>query len=174
MPPRRKKAFDWFHSEARKLLDYDIRKGVVKREMSVDTVFDMRPQYAAAGRDLEEARRLFDGRLDSAFIRSDEETNRAAGEMAALQQDRTTHPRPALDAHGNPQWEGSPAQAFMRTDIKNKRHIGLNQSQFRMTRPEYQVYDAQYIGRKISQEDRKQKWINNYPNRIKAIPPNYP
>jgi hypothetical protein len=174
MPPRRKKPFDWYHSEARKILAFDIRKGAVKREMSVDTVFNMRPQYAAAGKDEQEARELFEGRLDDEFRRADELTQKAAVEMAALQQDRATHPRPALDAFGRPQWEGSPAQALMRSDIKAKKHIGKTQKQFCMTRPEYQVYDAQYIGQKISQEDRKQKWIENYPKRIKSLPSDYP
>jgi len=122
MPPRRKKPFDWYHSEARKILAFDIRKGAVKREMSVDTVFNMRPQYAAAGKDEQEARELFEGRLDDEFRRADELTQKAAVEMAALQQDRATHPRPALDAFGRPQWEGSPAQALMRSDIKAKNH----------------------------------------------------
>ena len=83
-----------------------------------------------------------------------------------------THPRPAMFA-GVPQWEGSEAQRLLKEDVAAGNHVGKTPTQFRLTRPEYQVYNAAFIGGHIKQEVKRRKFIANYPNRIKSLPANH-
>jgi len=169
------KAKAWQSSDGKKLLDRAIRKGQVTQNMTKDQIFNLyHPQFEECGKTPAEAYRLFDGRLASAFLRATEDRNRAEEDLAALRHDRATHPFPQLDAKGRPQWEGSLAQISMRQDVKNGVLHGMTQSQIRMSRPEYQIFDAETIGQHKSQEERKQKWFANRKDRIKSIPPSYP
>jgi len=173
MAPRKKKAQAWVSSEGKKLLERDIRKKFVTVEMPVDAVYNMhRAEYDECGVSPAEARRLFDGRLKAAFKRGSMMKKRSEEEALALKSDRLTHPRPLLDAHGTPQWEGSIAQKYMKQDIAHKLHLGKTSAEFCMTRPEYQVYGVERIGKKIEQEVKLRKWKENYPQRIKSLPTN--
>jgi len=172
MAPRQKKVQAWVSSEGKKLLDRDVRKGRVTRATNEIEAYNMHPaEYDICGSTPAEARRLFAGRLESALTRGEVNSNRSAQESVAYQQDRAVHPRPALDFHGTPQWEGSEAQKRMREDVKNKVHESLNASQLQASRPEYADYSAQQIGQHASQEARLQKWKKYYPKRIKSLPP---
>ena len=174
MPPKKKKG--WVSSEGKKLLDRDIRKGVVTTNMSKEEVFNMhREEYEEVGKTPEEAYRHFDGRLKRAFERSGQDSTRAARENTALQQDRLTHPRPAMFA-GAPQWVGSEAERLLKEDVaagKDGKDEGKTPTQFRLTRPEYQVYSAEFIRGHIKQEINLRKWKEHYQGRIQSIPANH-
>ena len=171
MPPKKKKG--WVSSEGKKLLERDIRKGVVTTNMSTEEVFNMhREEYEEIGKTPQEARRLFDGRLQRAFVKGGQDSTRAARENAAFQQDRLTHPRPAMFA-GAPQWEGSEAQRLLKEDVAAGKDQGKTPTQFRLTRPEYQVYSAEFIRGHIKQELNLRKWKEHYPGRIQSIPANH-
>jgi len=171
MPPKKKKG--WVSSEGKKLLERDIRKGVVTTDMSLQEIFDMhREEYEQVGKTPQEAFRLFEGRVKRAFVRGGQDSSRSAVEAAALQQDRLTHPRPAMFA-GAPQWPGSEAERLLKEDVGAGKHVGKTPTQFRLTRPEYQVYSAAFIGGHIKQEVKLRKWKENYPGRIQSIPANH-
>jgi hypothetical protein len=163
----------WISSEGRKLLDFDIRKKKVNRDMSLEQIYNMHcEEYEKCGANPQEAFRLFEGCLKSAFQQADKDTNRAAREFAALQQDGLTHPHPATNLHGSPQWEGSVAQGLMKQDVAAELHLGKTPTQFRLTRQEYQAWSVGEIGGHMKQEEKLQKWKKNYPGRMKSIPYN--
>ena len=170
MPPKKK---GWVSSEGKKLLERDIRKGDVTPAMSMEEIFNMhREEYEEIGKTPQEARRLFDGRVKRAFAVGGQHSTRAAVEAAALQQDRLTHPRPAMFA-GAPQWEGSEAQRLLKEDVAAGKDEGKTPTQFRLTRPEYQVYSAEFIRGHIKQELNLRKWNENRPGRIQSLPANH-
>jgi len=172
MPPKKKKG--WRSSEGRKLLERDIRKGDVTTDMGLQEIFNMhREEYEKVGKTPEEAHRLFEGRVKRAFERGGEDSSRSARENVAFQQDRLTHPRPAVDASGAPQWPGSEAERLLKQDVAAGNHEGKTPTQFRLTRPEYQVYTPAFIGGHIKQEVKLRKWKENYPGRIQSIPANH-
>jgi len=165
----------WESSDGKKLLDRAIRKGEVTQAMTKLEIFNLYcAQFEECASTPAESYRLFDSHLASAFARATQDRARAAVEWEAYLQDRTTHPHPVLNAHGRPQWEGSPAQKAMKQDVKNGTLHGMTQSQIRASRTEYQVFTADEIGQHKSQEERKQKWFANRKDRIKSIPPSYP
>jgi len=168
------KAQAWRSSQGKKLLEYDIRKGRVTRMMDLEAVYNMhRAEFEICGSSPAEAFCLFEGRLEAAFKRRAENTSRSAAENAAFQQDRLTHPRPATNFRGSPQWEGSAAQRLMKQDITAGLHLGKTPTEFRMTRPEYQQFLVVEIGGHLKQEIKLRKWKENYPGRIKSIPPKH-
>ena len=171
--PREKKVPGWRGSEGKKLLDRDIRKGAATRGMSMEAIFDMhREVYEQYGKTPEEAFRLFEGRVTRAFASGGRESSRAAVEATALQQDRVTHPRPAMFA-GAPQWAGSEAQRLLKEDVAAGNHEGKTPTEFRSTRPEYQVYSSTFIGNHVKQEIKLRKWNENRPGRIQSLPANH-
>ena len=174
MPPKKKKVPRWTgNCEGKKLLDRDVRKGAVTQHMSLQAIYDMhREEYEKYGETPEEAFRLFKGRVARAFASGTRDSNRSAVEAAALQQDRLTHPRPAMFA-GAPQWEGSEAQRLMKEDVAAGKDEGKTPTQFRLTRPEYQVYTSTFIGGHMKQEVKLRKWNENRPGRIQSLPANH-
>jgi hypothetical protein len=174
MPPKKKKVPAWsLASEGKKLLDRDIRKGFVTQGMSLEEIYSMhQEEYEKYGKNPEDAFRLFKGRVKGAFAQGGRASARSAVEAAALQQDRLTHPRPAMFA-GLPQWEESEAQRLLKEDVAAGKHEGKTPTEFRSTRPEYQVYSSTFIGGHVNQEVKLRKWKENYPKRIKSIPANH-
>lgn len=151
MPPKKKKAPAWVSSKGRSLLERDIRHGLITADMNWEDVFEMRPEFAVGENDAE-ARRLFEKRLKDALKRGQEKQSRADQELVALVIDRTTNPRPAIDARGRPQWEGSLAQTLLKQDVAAGVHVGKTPTQYHATRPEYTAFPVPYIGKKVDQE----------------------
>ena len=130
MPPKKKKVPAWsLACEGKKLLDRDIRKGFVTQGMSLEEIYSMhQEEYEKYGETPQEAFRLFKGRVKGAFEQGGRKSARSAVEAAALQQDRMTHPRPAMFA-GVPQWEGSEAQHLLKEDVAAGNHVGKTPTQ---------------------------------------------
>ena len=142
--------------------------------MSLQAIYNLHcEEYEKYGKDPEDAFRLFKGRVKDSFEQGGRASARSALEAAAaLQQDRMTHPHPAMFA-GAPQWEGSEAQCLLKEDVGAAKHEGKTPTEFRLTRPEYQVYTAAFIGGHVKQEVKVRKWKENYPGRIGSLPANH-
>jgi hypothetical protein len=138
MPTKKKptKEDSWLHSEGKKLLIDDIRKGRITEQMDWKTVFHRRPEFSV-GKDETEARHLFEGRLKSVRATIAKKDERATTELALLLEDRNVCPAPTHNHRGEPRWEGSVTQQLLKDDVKNKKHVGVKPSVFYMTRPEY-------------------------------------
>jgi len=70
------------------------------------------------------------------------------------------HPRPTHNYKGEPRWEGSVVERFLKQDLANGRHVGLFPHQFRMLRPCYQEYELQTIRAHVDQEKRLWNYHN--------------
>jgi hypothetical protein len=158
MVPR---ATTWRYSEARRLLEQDLRSGVIPLDghaMSVEECYTQRPEFS----DFEFesfARRLHALRKQCAA-----KTNRSVADTAALAHDRVIAER-QIAAGGIIrllQWDGSEAERLLKLDIANDLHINLTPKNFHRSRPEYQVFSLKVFRGYIHQELKRRKFITSY------------
>lgn len=164
MPKKKKKVENWRTSKGRELLLADVRSGTIHADMDDEEAFQSRPEFAV-GESLEEAKRLFEGRLKSARGIIGRKNTRASSELALLREDRKVHPPPPTNHRGEPRWEGSVAQKLLKQDVAEKKHVGMKPSEFHQTRPEYQAYPPKVIKGHVEQEVRLQKFLFQYRGR---------
>lgn len=168
---RPKKLRVWRSSDGRKLLAKDLRDGTIPPDMPFDTAFFTRPEFCvydpSLGHTEADALRLFESRIDAARERLAAKRTRAQEENEAMLQDRQIYPRPQYSsASGEPQWEGSEAQAWLKQDIAQGLQKTMSRMQFYNSRDAYKVFKQQTIVQHIYQEERLIKFIND-PNRRK-------
>jgi len=83
---------------------------------------------------------------------------RCQNDLEAFNNAVQNHPTPALNHRGEPQWNGSDAQRFLTQDLKDGNNAGLYPEEFRLERPEYQVYSLVTFRDHIYQEQRLVKF----------------
>jgi len=132
----RKKKDTWEHSKGRKLLRNDIRAGIVVEGTPWQTVFRRRPEFAF-GKEEAKAKRLFEGRLEAAFECVKRKRERAAAELVLHEQDRLVCPKQETMCSGEPRWEGSAAQAFLKRDVAEGKHETMTPKEFFLSRAEH-------------------------------------
>jgi len=158
------KAPSWTKSDGRKLLLEDLRANRIPPHITWVQIFQARPEFNV-GVSYAEALRLFKGRLERARKKVQEQKSRAETELELMQQDRVTHPRPATNHRGEPQWEGSDAQKLLKADIKNGVLATMTKTQFYLSRPEYRALPKAILVGHIDQEVRYVKFSTQYRSR---------
>ncbi|CAB9521120.1 hypothetical protein SEMRO_1166_G248240.1 [Seminavis robusta] len=103
----------------------------------------------------------FATRLSSlrAIVKRDQ--GRAASDRKALEKAMKNHPVPELNHRGEPQWNGSLAQALLQQDMVEGKHETIRPSELWETRPEYkEAFSRKNDFRwKIRQEIRTKKYL---------------
>ena len=107
----------------------------------------------------------FPGKLKSLFNTWTEDTKKAVFDEKAFAHDMKLFPPKDINSRGEPRWEGSKAEAFLREDIAAGKHKANNikPKDFQKTRPEYLEHDKDHFRDHIYQEDRRIRY-NNYLN----------
>jgi hypothetical protein len=137
MPPKKKKnPVNWLGSQGRAFLLKDIADGTITDGMKWRTVFGTRPEFEV-GDTREEALRLFKGRLAAARKKIAEKKTRADREYSFLQQDLLVQPAPTRTHRGEPRWNDSAAQEFLKDDVKKGKIFTMTRTEFYNSRPEY-------------------------------------
>lgn len=155
----------WISSEGRRLLFRDIRKGVITKEMSWEDVFFMREEFAV-GDTPDEAYRLFQGRLASAFKIAEERDKRQSSELDMLRQDRQIYPVPKTNQFGERRWDGSAAQTQLKKDVDDGLHLNTNKHAFYSLHPDvYKAFKVDTIWAHVEQEVRLRKFKKQYGHR---------
>jgi len=129
--------------------------------MDWEEAFEYRPEFAV-GETPEEAKRLFKGRLYACRKLVKENKGRAATELELLRQDRAALPPSSHNHRGEPRWEGSLAQFFLKQDVKNKHHETMSRNDFYDSCTEYAAFLKTTISKHIDQEVRYQKFLAQY------------
>lgn len=158
MAPKKKKKDDWLHSEGRKILFEDLRTGKIPldyRQMSSADAFQLHPEFAE-----HDGANKFPGRLSRARTNVKNKKGVGETEMALLAADRLVCPKPTHNHRGEPRWEGSAAEAFLKQDVKKNKHELMTPKEFYNSRPEYKAWSLKVIRKHIQQEVRLIKWIN--------------
>lgn len=79
---------------------------------------------------------------------------------------KENHPTPKFNSRGEPQWNGSAAQRFLKELIAKKEHVGKEPGDIWGKRPEFKVYSKQTFRDHIYQEERLLKF-RNYVEQLK-------
>jgi hypothetical protein len=148
----------WKKSKTKALLVEDILSGAIPNTMHWKDVLVLRPEYDAS------LRRLFASRLKTLRDQINRSKMSADVEEAALAHDRALFPAPTHNYRGEPRWDESQTQFLLKQDVANLVHATLSPKDFRMTRPEYQLYPLKVFREHIYQEVRFVKfckWRND-------------
>lgn len=141
----------------------DVKSGLIPDDMDWQTAFEIRPEFEVYGVNPAEARRLFEGRLAAARKRHDKKADRAEQEEQLLDADLVTHPTQPTNSNGRPRWDNSTAQALLKKDVDNGKHLGVKPMDFYKSRPEYynNFTHAEIVGH-LKQEVRTRKFLHQY------------
>lgn len=103
---------------------------------------------------------LFRSRLLGLREQISRDKTRAVADKISLKKAIRKHPVPPLNQRGQPQWNGSVAQALPQCDMHLGRHLEMDPSELRMKRFEYQAATSVDQFRwKVQQETRTKKYL---------------
>lgn len=154
----------WRKSEAKKLLAQDIIDGLITSDDNPEEVFFYRPEYAAS------TQRLWKGRLTSLLAAITSAHARAIADEGALLHDRGMFAAPSHNYRGEPRWDGSAAQGWLKIDVAAGLHEQLKPKELQKKRRAYLQYPLDVFRDHIYQEVRFQKFVTwrNDTNQAKA------
>lgn len=97
------------------------------------------------------------------YVRDDylKKVDRRDKDLAAYTAAKNNHPTPEFNHRGEPQWNGSAAQALLREMVANGSHVGVLPRKLWEQHLEFQVYGKKSFRDHIYQEQRLIKF-NNY------------
>ena len=150
----------WRSSEARRLLEEDLRSGAIPldwREMGVGEVYAQRPEFA----DFPFA--PFGRRLQALRKQCGIKHSRSAADAMAMANDRQFVAQQLRAVGGGAlRWDGSEAERLLRLDISNGLHQNLTPKVFHQSRVEFQVYTLKVFRGHIHQEVKRRKFVTSY------------
>lgn len=141
----------WQYSEAKELLISDIIDEIIPDDMDWEEAFLQRPEYVLT------KRHLFRNRLRDCRAHAKASMSLAERDAAAWGHDRKLYPAPMLNCRGEPRWEGSLAQHYLKKDFDDAENNGerIFPIQLYQSRPEYyKHYSLKTIREHIYQEKR--------------------
>lgn len=154
------KIIEWGKSAAKQFLKLSFRNKTIPTDYDDDEQVwnDYCKDNKAFERMLYDA--AFKRRLSS--VRDDYmlKAERCRKDQEAFDIAKKNHPTPELNSRGEPQWNGSRAQALLKQDIEEGNHVGKTPRDLQASRPEYNIYDKQAFRDHIYQEQRLVKFQN--------------
>ena len=158
---KKKKEVSWRNSRGKQMLLQDIRDGRIPDDMDWKDAFVQRPEFDV-GDTWEEARRLFEGRIKTVRKLVNESSKRSTTELEMLRQDRAVCPPAAFNHRGEPRWDQSAAQTFLKQDVADKKHETMSRTAFYNSRPAYKLFQKSTISKHVDQEVRTLKFLKQY------------
>jgi len=79
--------------------------------------------------------------------------------------DRAVCPPPTTNHRGEPRWHGSTAEAALKKDFANGKHLTMTSDEFYNSRHEYSEFSKTTIKRHIRQEESTFKFLDQYRSR---------
>jgi hypothetical protein len=170
MPPKKNKKLPagdgWRNSKAKLCLRELIDAGEIDEDSDPeDAYFLCLREYPEEFEYYDYHDNDFPGKLKSLFNTWTEDTKKAVFDEKAFAHDMKLFPPNQINSRGEPRWEGSEAEAFLREDFAAGKHKANNikPRDFQKTRPEYLEHDKDSFRDHIYQEDRRIRY-NNYLN----------
>lgn len=161
-PPAVPKPKAWQHSKARKMLRLDIEDGSItllaydavtnKTGTKAEDAYKLRTEYQ------EYQFEKFEKYLETMRGIIRDHHGRASRDASAVAGFRQVYPKPPTNHRGEPRWEGSKAEEFLKNDMNEGKHTQMKPKQLRATRPEYQAYNPKTFSSHIDQEIRARKF----------------
>ena len=143
----------WEYSWAKEILREAIVCNDITENMPYNEIHEFHSEIAKTDRN------ALPRRVRALRIAVAADAGRAKEEALALEHDRKLFPIKALNHRGEERWEGSQAQLFLKSDIKDNKHLSMTPDQFYESRVEYSNYCTNIIRSHIYQEVKLQKWF---------------
>jgi len=163
MPTEEKKddKKEWKNSKGKELLLKGLRDGSIPldgKDMPPKEVYTLRPEFADYG-----GYKNFPSRLRSARKTIIEKNDRASSDLAAFTHDRLLYPEAPHNYRGEPRWDGSDAERFLKQDIDDGKHDIMTPQELYNSRAVYHQNYPLYVFRgHIYQEVKRRKFLNQY------------
>ena len=151
------------------MLINDLKTGIIPlsgTEVSVRDIFALRPEF---GYDDPTNITKFASRLRSARKQITYDRSRVASDKASLEQDRTTHPKPATNYCGEPEWDGSEAQKQLGKDIDEGKQTTMKPMLLYMSHNEYKKFSLEVFRKHIYQEVNRRKFFTQLAARKRRL-----
>ena len=171
MPPKYYKTPQWKSSKAKKRLAKMILEdnSIPLDPTATDytEVFDIVKDHRDfAGKWDQEDK--FERRLKSIQESLSRKITRAEDDKAALLHDRQIKPKPTHNHLGQPRWEGSAAETFLKRDLVRGKDLNISLEEFYHSRMEYEVFEYSIFTKHIDQEQQLRKLKRANEDRIAA------
>jgi hypothetical protein len=154
--------FDWRNSQARLIIISELEENKLALEEEETSAYDAwhetyKHMDEFKGVDFKQFRdRLKDHRQQVKRRYLDSLT-----EDMQLAHDRRLWPRQTHNHRGELVFDLSPAKELLREDMKASKHNTMTSSELRLSRPEYQCFKESKFRERITQEERRQKFMNH-------------
>jgi len=89
-------------------------------------------------------------------------------DAAALTKDRAIFPVRKFNAKNEPNWKGSEADAWLRMDMQEEKHLSMKPQELRKTRERYQLFSKKRFSKRIDQIKESQKEFGTTPGQHKS------
>jgi len=147
----------WENSAAYRLLEHDIRHGVVDislpNDLDVEMVYLMRPEYAAFDH------KKFPARLAALRKNAGKSSSRAHEDENRFKAFVSKHTASVFSYKGYGQWQGSDAQKLLRIDIRENKHHMMRKRDLYGSRAEYyDNFPLKAFRDFVNQEVKTGKW----------------
>ncbi|KAL3927079.1 MAG: hypothetical protein SGBAC_013227, partial [Bacillariaceae sp.] len=117
-PDSKKPNIKWQFSKARRLLVEDVKNQVVKFDENDEPIMELNDIYAMHPEYSDYLLENFDGRLQSIWKKTKENVNRAAEDLAAIEEFIACNELSYVNKFGMIQWQGSDAQEQALVDLE--------------------------------------------------------
>jgi hypothetical protein len=163
MEPPRQEAAVWRNSKAQQCLRQLVASGEIDMILTPKQVWDRfcipRPEFSG----FHYNNKIFPSRLRAIQKQHVEKSRRAEDSSAALAHDRLLLPAPAHNHRGEPRWQGSEAERFLKLDVAENRHQLMKPRQLYDSRVVYHSnYPLEVFRKHIHQEIRLRKLLDQY------------
>ena len=143
----------WENSAAYRLLEQDIRHGLVQDDSDFEMVYLMRPEYAIFDHT------KFKKRLKSLQKSAGKLLSRAEMDETRFEAFVSKHTISLFSHKGYIQWQGSEAQKKLQNDISNNKHCTMRKQDLYGSRAEYyEHFPLKAFRDFVKQEVRTGKW----------------
>lgn len=123
-----------------------------KTGTKVDVAYKMRPEYQAY------TLVKFEEYLELMREYTKTRQARASRDALAVAGWKQQYPTPPNNHRGEPRWEGSKAEQFLKQDMDKDKHKLMKPIDLCHSRPEYQAYNTKTFSSHIDQEIRARKF----------------
>ena len=150
---------EWKYSQAKKLLVAGLSNGDIPldaNEMPAEVVYQQQPDFT------DFTFTHFKDRLRYNRSTIAAKKKRANEEMQAFLHDQALYPRQPTNQFGEPRWEGSEAEQFLRLDMDQGIHLTMKPMQLFYSRPEYHEVFTLDVFRKHIDQERHGRRFNDF------------
>ena len=160
-PPATLNNADWMTSKAKQLIAQDIIDGEIPLEGNIDVekIFygELGYHHHKYFKNFPFDKTRYKDRIERLREAIKRLQHWAAYDAAKIEEDRIKHPPKEKNIRGELRWDGSEAQALLKLDMDQGRHLQMRPKEFRETREAYGMFKLRIFQKHVDQEKQARK-----------------